>query len=517
MRFILLLSLLLILNSNNSLVAQERFHCGVKHEHEEIIFNRLELIKAHLKEHPRAKNNTNDIINVPITFHLIAKTNGSNRINERFILEELCEINEFYLPVGIQFFIKNSEFNYVNNDVIYDRHWEATEGLMEIIRDGSSLNVFVLNTVDPEDSGIKGYFTPFFDWVVVNKTSIAQDNNVLAHELGHFFSLNHPYTGWDSGDGGYNPATDGIPAPAKDRLGRETELMDKSNCEISGDRICDTPPDYFDGRTNSCAYIGNARDPNNTPIDTDKSNLMSNFFSCAEYHFSEKQIEIIRANFDSDISFGLETRSRNFLRANSNSIVPAVIEEQPQLVIPANNTIVSNESSIRLEWTNPPNATHFILDIGLVPTFSVRPQRYIVKGNTFDLDGNLVDLGRKYFWRVTPFNAYSTCASATSTKSFTIGQTTSVSDIPELESIEVLPNPAPANQQFQLLAQVSESFEAQANLFNTNGQLVKSLGQYNFVQGSNSFDIPTSQLSPGIYTLSLRSQKGVSVKRIVIF
>jgi hypothetical protein len=50
---------------------------------------------------------------VPIKFHLVAQTNGAGRISEATVLGQLCELNEDFAPLGIQFFLKDGTFNYV--------------------------------------------------------------------------------------------------------------------------------------------------------------------------------------------------------------------------------------------------------------------------------------------------------------------------------------------------------------------------------------------------------------------
>jgi hypothetical protein len=385
---------------------------------------------------------------------------------------------------------------------------------MQFAKDDESINIWLVNNANQEDgsAGVtRGYYRAFFDWIVLDKSFVNKNSIGMSHELGHFFSLAHPFLGWDSDP--YDPSKHGDPAPARSPGGQLTELMDGSNCATAADRVCDTPPDYnFGFGSNSCEYAGGAKDPNGVLVNPDEANFVGYFLNCdrKDYHFTDQQIALMQADYERE-------SSRNYLRLNATPPTTEAVSGQSQLLIPENGSTVSNQSAIQLEWTAPAGATHYLLEIGLVPTFSVKPQRFIVEGNFFSLDGNLVDLGRKYFWRVLPFNAYSTCMPPSGSNSFTIGQTTAVEDIAEIESFDILPNPAPRNQQFQLMAEVKENFEAQAALFNTTGQMVKSLGQYNFIQGTNTFDITTDNLSPGIYMLSLQSEKGRSIKRIVIF
>ncbi len=492
-------------------MAQE---CGLTQQDIQLMLERLDRNKATLQAFPRTAQKSNEIVYIPVTFHLVAKANGSGRINEKLVLEQLCALNEDFEPVGFRFYLKDTKFSYVNNNVIYDQPFNAESGIMQIARDNNAVNIWLVNNANQEDGTVgvtRGYYRAFFDWIVLDKSFVSKNEIGMPHEMAHFFSLAHPFLGWDSEP--YDPSKHGDPAPVRSPGGQFTELMDGSNCETAGDRVCDTPPDYnFGFGASNCNYTGGAKDPKGVLVDPEEANFVGYFLNCnrEEYHFTPQQIALMQADY-------FEGENRNYLRRNATPPTTEVITELPDLVLPEDQAVVSNNSPIRLEWTAPAGATHYLLEVGLVPTFSIKPQRYIVQGTSFNLDGNLLDFGRRYYWRVMPFNAYSTCSPSTALHTFTIGETTAVQDIPEIESFTVMPNPAPKGQQFQLMAEVKENFEAQAALFNTSGQIVQTLGQLNFIQGSNTIEISTANLSPGIYMLSLQSQKGRSIRRIVIF
>jgi hypothetical protein len=521
MRLIVTILLVFVLTSLHTLQAQQLHRCGITDEDNEWMLKRLEVLKDVLKKNPVSAQKSNEISYLPITFHLVAKSNGTGRVNEKLVLEQLCALNEDFAPAQIQFYLKDGTFNYVNNDVIYDSPFNAEGGVMQFAKDDEAINVWLVNNANQEDGTpgqVRGYYRAFFDWIVLDKSFVNKNNIGLTHELGHFFSIPHPFLGWDSDP--YDPNKHGNPAPVRSPSGRLTELMDGSNCETAGDGICDTPPDYnFGFGANNCNYNGGAMDPKGVLVNPDEANFVGYFLNCerTEYSFTAQQLDIIRANLVSDEVFSIQTPSRDYLRNSSGPPTTTEITELPQLLLPQNESIVSNAGTIYLEWTAPAGATHYLLEISPVPTFSIQTQRFTVEGNSFELDGSLVTLGRKYYWRVLPYNALSTCMPPTANKAFTIGETTAVQEIPEIESFNILPNPAPSNQQFQLLAEVSERFEAQGALFNTTGQMIKALGQYNFVAGSNTFSIPTDNLAPGIYMLSLQSEKGRSIRRIIVY
>lgn len=83
----------------------------------------------------------------------------------------------------------------------------------------------------------------------------------LTHELGHFFGLLHTFEG--SGE----------------------ELVDGSNCETAGDKICDTPADPYDVEfkieeyVNDCIFFNVQKDANGDFYQPQVGNIMS-YYPC---------------------------------------------------------------------------------------------------------------------------------------------------------------------------------------------------------------------------------------------
>ena len=101
------------------------------------------------------------------------------------------------------------------------------------------------------------------------------NSGTVTHELGHVFSLAHTF-----GAGDVIAAAQGEPFDAS------MELVDGSNCETTGDNICDTPADpyipndpngtvWIDG---NCVYIYDGRDANGDYYEPDIDNIMAYYF-----------------------------------------------------------------------------------------------------------------------------------------------------------------------------------------------------------------------------------------------
>jgi hypothetical protein len=100
------------------------------------------------------------------------------------------------------------------------------------------------------------------------------DVGTIAHELGHYFSLDHPFA---------NPGT---------------ELVNESNCATAGDQVCDTPADpYVYGQAISnyidanCLFTYTGKDANGSYYDPDVSNIMSYYSPCICLKFTHDQYE----------------------------------------------------------------------------------------------------------------------------------------------------------------------------------------------------------------------------------
>ncbi len=445
---------------------------------------------------------------VPVKFHLVAQNNGSGRVNYKNLLDQICTLNQDFSTVGIQFYIKDS-FNLVNDTQINEDHYH-NNNRMGPKRDTGALNVWIVKTpYSPSPDAITyGLYQISQDWLVIRRDEINRSSYTLTHEMGHFFSLLHTFYGWDIDP--WTANKHGNPAPSMSPMSVPTERQDGSNCESAGDYVCDTPPDYNFGYFwyHDCDYAGGAKDPADVLVDPDETNFMAYFDRCdrSDYHFSQGQTFLMRAD--------LMSAARGHIRTGYTPLYTQV-SDNVQLLWPAAGEQTPFYNKVQLEWSVANGATHYLVEVDRVSSFSLQPFTYITTKNQLEI--NDLSPGRTYYWRVRPYNEYYTCAQAASPKTFkTSDIATDIKEIGHLNDWKVIPNPAKRNTGTEIAFNTSESFEAEIRLYNLTGQMVVNIGKMRFQAGNNTLPITTQNLDAGIYFLTLQTQQGRLTEKIII-
>lgn len=196
------------------------------------------------------------IFYVPVTAHLIHRTDGTGGLTSLEFVDELEAVNAAYIQGGIQFYVCQG-INHINDDTYFDYDSDEQSIMMAEHGVDNTINVFVAENASSGGTPVCGY--SFYPWssldFVVLARSCATNGSTFAHELGHNLGLYHTH---DESNG--------------------SELVDGSNCDIAGDLVCDTPADprlSSSSVNSSCQYTGGATDGNGTPYDPDPSNMMS--------------------------------------------------------------------------------------------------------------------------------------------------------------------------------------------------------------------------------------------------
>ncbi len=108
---------------------------------------------------------------------------------------------------------------------------------------------------------------------IIMQNSCSTNGSTLAHEIGHYFSLFHTH---------------------HTQFG--SELANGTNCDSSGDLICDTPADPGLSNNNvnqACVYVGTEQDPIGDPYTPNVRNIMSySRKNCRDYFSSDQLYQI---------------------------------------------------------------------------------------------------------------------------------------------------------------------------------------------------------------------------------
>ncbi len=468
---------------------------------------RVQFEKATRIQSVTGRSNT---VYLPVTFHLVANSDGSGRISENAVLDQLCAMNGDYEDQDIQFYLK--QFNYINNTGINNDHRNTGQFVMNLQRDASSINVFIVDEIVFDEASelvTLGYFDRQRDWLVIVNREIARATASLSHEMGHFFNLFHPHLGWDA-----DPWEDGTftnnRAPSMSPGGIPTERVDGSNCASAGDGLCDTPADYNLGLGwLNCEYTGNAKDPAGAPLDPMETNTMGYFLNCPRdsYTFTDEQKQIILQNLNSS--------ARAYIPRN---VTPntSPISQAPILRSPINDETTSGFESVTLDWDDVPNANRYLVEISRLPTFpsTLNPIRLVVNESMAVVEG--LDFDRRYYWRVRPFSDYVVCTNYSDEQSFITGLASSVESPQNVADWVVFPNPVQSGDALQINITTNADMQGEVRLFTTSGQQVRALPMQRFAFGVNTVQLPTADLAAGIYFLSLVTESGVLTERVLI-
>lgn len=465
-----------------------------------------------IKANPHLKNNA-ETFYVPIKFHLVGDSDGQGRLNYNNIFQELCDLNGQFEEVGMQFYIDGG-FNEFDHGPTYQSPTSAgatTKMIIEKNNAGAnSVNVFVTqnaNSGNIENGNTLGFYQNNSDYVVIRKNQLGIGNSTLAHEIGHLFSLDHPHRGWEDQPWDLEihgrRVTRSSVSSSQSGGSVRVELVDRSNCDESGDMLCDTPPDYNFGFTwnEDCPRFNTiVLDRNSDTIVPMQNNYMSYFLGCEPYQFTQDQTDVINADYNSS--------KRSNIRS---SYVPntATIEEEVEILSHESNATTDFYNGVHLEWTNAESADGYFLNI----TGGGDDFRILTTDTAYFM--TQLNPGKIYTMSVTPYNETGGCASRKSIILKTNELSTSTND-PAIEGkLYLAQNPIFRGEQILLIIESEQRAELQAKLYSSSGQL-HIQNTLNVELGPNRFQISNHDLAPGIYILHLESEQGVSSRKVIV-
>ncbi|MBK7343976.1 MAG: T9SS type A sorting domain-containing protein [Saprospiraceae bacterium] len=518
----LLLVISVLVFSQTNMNAQDvRGTCGTSRATLDKITGHLHENLAYLAEHP-VDLRSGAITYVPIKFHIVKKNDGTGGVEIYKVLDMLCGLNEVYAPMDIQFYMKGG-INSFNSSVAYDDpRSDAGILVLKSKRFKAYMNVFLTNQTG--EANVLGYYTndsPNYDIdaIVIRRDQIQSNAETMEHEAGHYFSLLHPFNGWECEEWDAslhgNPTNltiapcNSLKAPNNNVL---VEFADGSNASNAGDFLSDTPADYNLGLGwPNCSYAGGCKDSKGVLLNPDEENYMGYFSFCTDYHFSTMQKNVAVAEMN--VRKGLNSTNNRYINCNST---PELAKAGPSApFFPSNNGYSNGISNVKLEWTAGPGAASYIIRIDRLTSFGFQPHYYYTTQPEVTLDFTLSD-GKTYYWQVWPYNEYDTCEDWGQIFQFTAGMSSSVQELVGLTSIKVIPNPVVAHQPLTVQFNVEQDLEVRIDLFDLSGKLVHTQSGLNLLPGSYPVVLLPASPAPGVYLLRLQNHQGVHTERVII-
>jgi hypothetical protein len=449
------------------------------------------------------------ILYVPLTIHQMGNDNGGYYSTMK-VLDAFNRINLDYTPSKIHFFMEG-DIRFVPN-TFWNNHKTIQEGwdMMKKNNVKNTINCYVTFSA----AGNCGYNTPY-GGVALARGCTGPSDHTWAHELGHALRLPHPFLGWESKT--YDPNK---PTPTKvtydysefkDTLipglkiidTAYVEMVDKSNCKIAADQMCDTKPDYISTRWNCDANKespGTYKDPNGATFKSDGTLYMSYSLDACQTRFSDDETAVMRGT--------LQGKKKSLLY---NQVPKAPILAQATVLIsPADNSKIAPDN-ILLQWEKVDNATHYVVEITRLSSFDQIDFVYITSKTEIVLPSLLED--KKYYWKARGFNSH--YGGTTSLRrTFATGSLSDVKTIDAIESAVLFPNPT-SEKEVTLRFSSNKNFYGDLNLVDFTGKNVISK-KANIQTGENSFTFDLSNVSKGLYFVVLKSENGTMTKKLVV-
>lgn len=493
--------------------AQAQF-CGTVHDEAS-----MHAMAEHARQTRELLNNgdvatyRDETIYIPVKYHIISNSSGVGGVKISAVLGLHCRLNQEYAEHGVQFFIRD-EFNFFSSTNAYENPGDNTAAL-NFQRDAYAMNIFIGQNANPPGGGsigvTLGYYNPGSDWIVMKKSEVGYTQSTLPHEAGHFFSLPHPFQGWDCTfwTEWLEDNPDSCAPTVAPCSSIAVEKADGSNCNTAGDFICDTPADYNCGFgwSNCSNYTGGACDSDGEVINPMENNHMGYFQGCDDYEFTMGQEEQILANIASG--------QRQYLTFAPDPTVTAAVTGTTELLSPASGATTSAYNGVELDWSASENATRYLLEIALTPNFSVGLKEYIL----FESAAYVTDLeaNKNYFWRVTPYNLVNVCAETSPSSTFTTNDaSTSVQTIAGVQTFDVMPNPVTKGANININLATQNSFNATVELVNVAGQVLKTINNQAFDTGLNAVSVNTDNLVNGLYFVRISNENGIMNRKVMI-
>lgn len=292
---------------------------------------------------------------IPMTIHLLSRDNGSGTLELAVLFQTLCELNDKFRPSGLQFYLKGN-INHIQNSLYYNLpDYQSSFAINSQYNVARSINIYFLNLSVMGLCGFANYPNTGMPNDPLRQGAVYMGiacsgigNTTLAHEIGHFLNLPHPFDETSS-----QPSA--IWAERVTRNWQEPPPRFSANCAVAGDRFCDTRADYRDQRWN-CPSQPTAIDINADLFNPDESLYMSYSYDQCASRFSVEQSQAMRATVSGPAP------SRGYLMTPPMLPFDSLLGTT-QVVYPADSSSGHPANWVYIRWRRVPGADRYAIRV----------------------------------------------------------------------------------------------------------------------------------------------------------
>nr|WP_321236793.1 T9SS type A sorting domain-containing protein [uncultured Psychroserpens sp.] len=243
--------------------AQTEPECGttMSPESQAIFEQLLPQVKQYEEEYfqlANSRRSSTAMSSVPIKAHIVRPSAGFGGLTVSELNNAISIMNSYFANAYLEFFLCEG-INYIDSDMFFDYSLDEEAALTNANVD-NVINIYFVNSITTtQGGGLCGYaYFPGGPETILMANSCTTNGSTLTHEMGHFFFLSHTH-------GNINGTL-------------TEELVDGSNCQTTGDFICDTAadPQLSSAKVNtSCVYTAVEFDANGQLFTPNPRNIMS--------------------------------------------------------------------------------------------------------------------------------------------------------------------------------------------------------------------------------------------------
>ena len=276
---------------------------------------------------------------VPVTYHIVNKTNGTGGISLSKVFETHCELNKGYVQPQIYFYIHSIDT--INDDALWamsdgqgGTNYNLGYGAFSTNNVANVANVYITGALP----GLCGFATfpntaPNGGGLFLNKDCCGTGGTTIPHEMGHFFNLDHTFNQT-------NPPE------------YVTRTASWKNCATKGDGFCDTPADPSQGRA-ACPYTSTATDAHGEVYTPNVTLFMSYFNDNCVNSFSPQE--------QNEINAALSASGRSYLL---NQTLPNLNPlDSGVFITPVAGDTTAIGSGISFKWHSIPGAQYYLFHL----------------------------------------------------------------------------------------------------------------------------------------------------------